>query len=97
MIENEDYELIPSDNENWNVRILKGIYNETVITYGSLRIQDDPINDVGILKFDYDIVSTPDESLDSNDEDFKNFCGDVLVSIIERAVEKDQIIKREVE
>lgn len=95
MIENEDYELVPADGECWNVRILKGMYNETVIEFGALKITDDPANDCGILKFDYDIISSPDETLDIKDKEFENFCGDVLVSILERAVEKGEVTKRE--
>lgn len=97
MIENEDYELIPADDEQWNVRVLSGIYNETVIEFGALKIKDDPANDCGILKFDFNIIESPDQSLTTDDKNFEKFCGDMLVSILESAIENKEVIKREVE
>ena len=56
MIELEDYELVPSaeDEQAWNVRILKGDYTETVLRFGTISI-----NEVGqgIMNFNFFVVS----------------------------------------
>ena len=42
MKEGVDYQIIPdrSDEQAWNVRILKGPYTETVIKYGVVKFNE---------------------------------------------------------
>ena len=42
-LENEDYELIANtqDPDLWSVRFKTGLFNETVITYGSIAIDEE--------------------------------------------------------
>lgn len=80
--QNEDYELIPGDGENWDVRILTGEYTETVLNFSKLQVSEDGEH----LKFNFDIVSTPDESLDAETNiDLQNTAGMILSSILEEA------------
>ena len=40
--EEETYEFIPADDENeqaWNVRILEGMFNETVLQFGEVGFE----------------------------------------------------------
>lgn len=98
--ENRDYELIPADNEFWQVRVLTGDYTETVIQYGSIRLDGknvDNEDDVQIT-FNFDIITTPDPVLTTEDVDFQLFCGSLLSSILENAfANKQQVMMREVE
>ena len=64
MKQNEDFELIPSDDKDWwNVRILKGDYTETVIRFGSIA----EVKDKDELNFSFEIVSSPIEGLVEDD------------------------------
>lgn len=81
--ENVDYELIPSEGENWDVRLLSGEFTETVIQYKAIHVSESEEH----LKFNFDIVSSPD--LDLTDEEYalQKHVGDVLYSILETAAE----------
>ena len=57
MIENKHYELIPGEDDKWNVRILEGPYTETIIQYGTLIPTD-----AGQLNWGMSIIETPDET-----------------------------------
>jgi len=97
LIELEDYELIPAsdDDQSWAVRILKGMYVETVIRFGTISVKEE--NDEGILSFDYTVVSSPDPDLDSDDNDLQQFVGNVLQSIIRDGIDSGSIVTEEVD
>jgi hypothetical protein len=78
MIENKHYELIPGDDNKWNVRILEGPYTETVIQYGTLIPTD-----AGKLNWGMNIIETPDPDLTRDDEEFQAWCGAILSTILE--------------
>lgn len=81
--ENVDYELIPSEGENWDVRLLTGEFTETVIQYKELRVDETEEH----LKFNFDIVSSPDLGLTDEEYALQKHVGDVLYSILETAAE----------
>jgi len=82
-IENEHYELIPDhdDKNEWQIRILVGDYNETVISYGKVHFGDD-----GVVTFDYTLVYSPDEQLTEDDPALQLVVGQILHSIIVNAI-----------
>ena len=86
--ENVTYELIPDENyeDVWNVRILEGIYNETVINFGAISFNE---HAKGVMTFNFHIIESPDPDLTVDDEDLQEFAGDVLQEIISDAIKKD--------
>lgn len=80
--ENVDYELIPSEGENWDVRLLQGDFPETVIAFNKLQVSDDGEH----MKFNFDLVSTPDPDLNEDSYELQKHVADVLNSILENAV-----------
>ena len=86
--ENVTYELIPDENHEdaWNVRILEGIYNETVINFGAISFNE---REQGVMTFNFHIIESPDPDLTVDDEDLQEFAGDVLQEIISDAIKKD--------
>lgn len=82
MKQNEDFELIPSDDKDWwNVRILKGHYTETVIRFGSIA----EVKDKDELNFSFEIVSSPIEGL--VEDDCAELVGQVLYECMMCAVD----------
>lgn len=82
MKQNEDYELIPGEGENWDVRILTGEFVETVIAFQNLKVTDDGEN----LSFNFNVVSSPDPSLDAETNiDLQTTAGMILSNILEEA------------
>jgi hypothetical protein len=82
MKQNEDYELIPGEGENWDIRILTGEFVETVLNFSKLRVTEDGEN----LSFNFDIVSSPDPLLKADENvDLQNTAGMILSNILEEA------------
>jgi hypothetical protein len=81
-VENTDYELVPSEGENWDVRILTGEFTETVLQYGKLVMSDDGEH----LTFNFDVVTSPDLELTDKNLDLQACAGKLLSSILESAV-----------
>jgi len=98
--EGEDYELVPpadlkDDEAGWHLRILTGEYVETVLTFGNVSLDGtDPDEDDPKMSFNFEIVTTPDPDLSTEDEDFQHYAGDLLLSLIERSI-KEQTMQVE--
>ena len=101
-IENVDYELIPvgekSNEMAWNVRILTGDFLETVISYGTIKLdaEDDT------LKFSFTVVEgrkkTPFKGqyhwpeLTADEPELQKKATYILESILKRAHDDGQLI-----
>lgn len=82
--ESKDYELIPleDDVDAWGVRILTGEFSETVIKYGNVGFEGTGKDMV--MKFNFDIISTPDEDLDvETNTELQEFARDILFTIFD--------------
>jgi len=77
--ENIDYELIVGKDDYWNIRILKGLYTETVFQFNSLRVDEK----TDTLRFDATIISTPDTDLTESDVEFQQYMGKILIDILD--------------
>lgn len=84
MKENTDYEMILGTGENWDIRILTGEFNETVLKFSTLKVTDDGKN----LSFNFDIVSSPIDDLDADTNfELQETAGLILTNILETAAE----------
>ena len=82
--ESKDYELIPleDDAESWGVRILTGEFSETIIKYGNVGFEGE--GDDMMMKFNFDIISTPDEDLEvETNIELQELARDILFTIFE--------------
>lgn len=79
--ENEDYELIPGQGENWDVRLLEGPFPETVVAFNQLKVSDDGEH----LRFNFDLVSSPNDDLTEENEELQQYMADVLNAILANA------------
>ena len=81
-IENKDYEFIPGSNDDWKIRFLSGDFIESVIKFGTIRMADGDQ-----MTFDFHVETSPDETLSAENEELQKHAGDILISIIEDAIE----------
>lgn len=98
LYENKDYELVPGDDESWNVRFLTGTFIETVIQFGAIRMDGSGASekDVG-LSFDFKVMSSPDPDLTPKDEKLQEEATLALQGILETAIEnKEEMFMEEV-
>jgi len=79
--ENVDYELVPSEGENWDIRILSGNFTETVLKFGELKVSDDE----EYMTFNFDVVSSPDGELSDSNTDLQEYASMILSSVLENA------------
>lgn len=94
--ENIHYQLIPQkDNEQygWDVRLLEGPHPETVIRFGTVSI--DGVDDQ--MKWNMEIVSTPDENLTTESLTLQDFCGNILLDILETSIADGSAVFRDQE
>lgn len=78
MKENEDYQLVPLDQDQWGVRLLTGPFIETVVTFGAVGIN----NELGQLEYNFTIESSPDTSLEASNLELQMHCSAILEAII---------------
>ena len=91
MKENVDYELVlDGDNDHWHVRFLEGEFPETVIKYGSIAL-DEKTEDI---RWNFEIVSSPDSFLTTENTSLQTFAGDVLYNIIQTSDSKEKNVKQ---
>jgi len=85
--ESVDYEHIPhpKDDNAWSIRILEGVYTETVISFGTITLDGEDNKD-SQMTFDFTLESSPIDDLDESSLDFQDFVGNLLTSIIETAI-----------
>ena len=84
-VENQDFELIPRDENDWHVRILKGDYIECIIRYGSVRFDEEN----AMMHFDFDLVESTDEEYTTETPDLQRTASHILHSILLGALEKE--------
>lgn len=94
--ENIHYQLIPqqdNESEGWDVRLLEGPHPETVIRYGTVSIdgKDDQ------MRWNMEIVSTPDENLTTESLTLQEYCGNILLDILETSIAEGSAIFRDQE
>lgn len=81
LTENVDYELIPSEGENWDIRILSGDFTETVLKFGELKVSED----AEYMTFNFDVVSSPNNELSDSNSDLQEYASMILSSVLENA------------
>ena len=92
--ENKHYEIIPDkgDDQAWNVRILSGMFTETVLKYGVVKFNGKKKD----MTFNFDIVYSPDTELTVNNLELQDFAGIMLENIMEQGIKDGQVVTREI-
>ena len=89
MKENTDYEMITGTGENWDIRILTGEFNETVLAFSTLKVTDDGEH----LSFNFDIVSSPVDDLDADTNfELQETAGLILENILDTAAHMKNVV-----
>jgi len=87
LIENKDYELIPSsgdpNDENWRIRVLNGDFVETIFQFEPLELDEDQH-----LKYNFRVIQSPSDEAVNENKALQDLVGDVLFSIF-NTMEKD--------
>lgn len=84
--ENVDYELVPSDDDQWHIRILEGEFTESVVQLGTVKVNEES----GEVNFSFDLISSPDPDLTEENSGLQSYVSELLLSVIEASLEKDQ-------
>jgi len=84
LVENEDYELIPGNDEHWHIRIKNGEYIESVISFGSIKVNEESLE----MNFDFTLHYSPDDDLSVDNVDLQKHAGKILESVLMNNLEK---------
>ena len=81
MNEGEDYELIMPEGEDeyWACRILTGSFNETVIKFGAIALNE--VQDS--LNFNFYVVSSPDVDATMENPELQEVAQQILMSVMD--------------
>jgi hypothetical protein len=82
--ENKDYELIPGNDEHWHIRIKNGEYIESVISFGSIKVNEESLE----MNFDFTLHYSPDDDLSVDNVDLQKHAGKILESVLMNNLEK---------
>jgi hypothetical protein len=74
------YVISEDDKNSVHIKLLSGDYADTVFKYGKVGFKEEE-NDLVYLQFDYNVIESPIKKVEK-DENFKNYLGDLLSSII---------------
>lgn len=88
MKQDEDYELIPGENDHWNIRIKTGYYVETVFNFGELKVGEDGETLTFTSDVVYDVLGEwwkPHEDID-----WHHTTGEILYDILEQQIAKTE-------
>lgn len=93
-IEPSDYTYVENDSsEFWGIKFREGSpYASVVVVYGTVSIKESKELDMATLSFTYNVQDAGSFNIDEleKSEEFKNYLGDVLSSIInDNAKEKN--------
>ena len=83
-VENKQYELIPREDDAWQIRILEGEYEQCIISFGKLSINEENLT----VKFDYTLDYTPVDGVSSEDQGLQKIAGYILHSVMVNAFDK---------
>lgn len=79
MKENVDYELIPNQDESWDVRILTGDFIETLIAFDVVALDEKAEQ----MKFDFSVKYTPTDDVTSENHELQLVAADILFDVLE--------------
>lgn len=93
--EDVDYKLVPvedsSNEQAWEVRILRGEFTETVIRYGNVAFDGNR----DCLTFNFMVSFSPDGDLTSENVDLQEHAADILEDILEKAHSEGWLVTKE--
>lgn len=85
------YSFVPYDNQYASVKLLDGVYENTIYMYGNISFEEK--DDQVYMSFNYEILESDlDKTCLEHDEDFKQYIGDVLSSIMIKKLEEEKKI-----
>ena len=85
MKENVDYELIPNDNESWDVRILTGDFIETLIAFDVVALDEEAEQ----MKFDFSVKYTPTDDVTSENYELQLVAADILFDVLDNNMDSE--------
>jgi hypothetical protein len=80
-VDGVDYTYIVSekDKNSVHIKLLTGLYKDTVFKYGKVGIDEKDEN--AYLQFDFDVIESPIKKV-AKQLEFRNYIGDLLLNII---------------
>ena len=92
MAENSKYVFAQRDVDDYScIKLTEAPYSDIIYTYTNVKFASEENSNGQLpLKFTYDIKKNPN-NIDTENEDFRQYIGDILVEVIEKQLENGTI------
>lgn len=91
------YEYLDKDPEFMYIRILTGLYENTLYKYGKVKVEEKNADEL-YFNFEYEVIESTIKRPKklTNDQNFKGFIADILLQIMSRAIESKLIEEQDI-
>ncbi len=80
---------------DWGVQILlEGKYKDTILVFGEMSFDEVEENESAQMTFEYNIFHSPNKNV-IQDEELNEMAGDIMVSVLEKAIDEGKAVFNE--
>jgi len=80
---------------DWGVQILlEGKYKDTILVFGEMSFDEVEENESAQMSFEYNIFHSPNKNV-TQDEELNEMAGDIMVSVLEKAIDEGKAVFNE--
>ena len=80
---------------DWGVQILlEGKYKDTILVFGEMSFDEVEENESAQMTFEYNIFHSPNNNV-TQDEELNETAGDIMVSVLEKAIDEGKAVFNE--
>ena len=92
MAQNKKYVFAQRDVDDYScIKLTEAPYSDIIYTYTNVKFASEENSNGQLpLKFTYDIKKNPN-NVDTTDEDFRQYIGDILIEVMEEQLENGTI------
>ncbi len=90
MMKNKPYVVVENKQGFDAIKLTENPFEGIIYTYGKVSFDEDSVNDVIKLKFDYEILDYANKTI-TNKEPFENYIGDILQELIHEGIENNNL------
>ena len=97
-ISESDYSFVENpESDLYGIRLKSTKWKDVIVVYGKVTIKESPETGYATLGFNYQVIDTATYQLDEleDNEEFKNYLGDLLSFIINNKFDNEEYVTNE--
>lgn len=89
-MKNKPYVVVENKEGFDAIKLTENPFDGIIYTYGKVSFDEDEVNDVVKLKFEYDIIDYAGKTI-TNMQPFENYIGKILEELIHEGIENNNL------